>query len=99
MVDKTTLNMWLKLKEKINKIYLIGEASDYIYNKLKNFIECQKCNTMKTAVTNCIKDVKKYNTLSTILLAPACSSFDQYINFEERGDDFINICLNKLKNE
>lgn len=92
-------NELLILKEKINKIYLIGEASNYIYNTLKNFIECQKCNTMKTAVKNCIKDVKKYKTLSTILLAPAGSSFDQYMNFEERGDDFINICLSELKNE
>ena len=31
------------------------------------------------------------NNSATILLAPACSSFDQYKNFEQRGDEFINL--------
>jgi UDP-N-acetylmuramoylalanine--D-glutamate ligase len=28
-----------------------------------------------------------------VLLSPACASFDQYPNFEARGDDFRQLCL------
>jgi UDP-N-acetylmuramoylalanine--D-glutamate ligase len=35
--------------------------------------------------------LKCANTGSTVLLSPACSSFDQFKNFEERGISFKNI--------
>ena len=44
---------------------------------------------MDKAIKNCFNDSKKYKSPSVILLAPACSSFDQYKNFEGRGNDFI----------
>ena len=34
------------------------------------------------------KDIKKNSNQSTILFAPACASYDQYKNFEERGKVF-----------
>ena len=73
------------LKNKIRKIYLIGEASDYIFEQLKDDISCEKCNLMDVAVKKCFNDIKKINQFSTILLSPACSSFDQYKDFESRG--------------
>ena len=77
-----------KLRDKIKKIYLIGESTDYIYNQLINVFSCEKCLTMNNAVKISRINVKNAQ-YSTILLAPACSSFDQYTNFEDRGNDFI----------
>jgi len=34
----------------------------------------------------------------TILFSPACASFDQYLNFEERGDHFISLVEHHRKN-
>jgi UDP-N-acetylmuramoylalanine--D-glutamate ligase len=31
-----------------------------------------------------------------VLLSPACASFDQYQNFEQRGDHFRQLCLEYL---
>ena len=40
-------------------------------------------------VIQIIKDVKKYKTKkNTILFSPASASFDQYLNFEKRGEHF-----------
>jgi len=93
----------LKLfKNKIKKIYLIGESSKYIIKKIKDTFICDSCEIMSIAVKKCFKDIKINNSFSTLLLAPACSSFDQYNNYEERGDDFINISkkiINKNINE
>ena len=86
------------IKNKIRKIYLIGEASNYIFEQLKNDITCEKCNFMDIAVKKCFNDTKKINKFSTILLSPACSSFDQYKDFEARGDHFINLSEKFIKN-
>ena len=45
-------------------------------------------------------DIKNKNLKSTILLAPGCTSFDQFKNFEERGHIFKKIIKEKiLKNK
>ena len=86
------------IKNKIRKIYLIGEASNYIFEQLKDDITCEKCNFMDIAVKKCFNDTKKINKFSTILLSPACSSFDQYRDFEARGNHFINLSEKFIKN-
>ena len=44
------------------------------------------CKTMEAAVEAAFEDAAEGET---ILLAPAAASFDQYDNFEQRGEDFI----------
>ncbi|MEL6472144.1 MAG: UDP-N-acetylmuramoyl-L-alanine--D-glutamate ligase, partial [Cyanobacteria bacterium J06623_4] len=41
-------------------------------------------------------DLIKEQTIKTVLLSPACASFDQYANFEVRGDDFRQVCTKYL---
>jgi len=48
------------------------------------------CETMERAVAAAAKDAVEGDT---VLLAPAAASFDQYPDFEKRGEDFISIVL------
>ena len=90
---------FLKLKGRIKKIYLIGDSMNFIFNKLNLVFKCEKSKFMKKAIRKSIDEVKNNKQFSTILLAPACSSFDQYKNFEDRGNDFKRIVKNFLINK
>jgi UDP-N-acetylmuramoylalanine--D-glutamate ligase len=84
---------------KVIKAYLIGEASEEFAKTLeKNSINFEKCHDLENAFKKALFDAKT-NSLSqkNILLSPACASFDQWKNFEERGDYFCKL-INELKN-
>lgn len=76
--------------KKIAKAYLIGEASDQFAEVLqKNNVEFVKCINLKNAFNEAFLDAKKSGLKEkNVLLSPACASFDQWRNFEERGDYF-----------
>ncbi len=78
--------------DKIIKAYLIGDAAEQFARTLGGDVEFEISGTMKNAVKAAARDVaEKFNKpgdTATVLLAPACASFDQYRRFELRGDDF-----------
>lgn len=78
---------------KIKKSYLIGEASDEFAKILeKNSVNYEKCQTLKNAFDKALIDAKALNLIEkNIILSPACASFDQWKNFEERGDFFCKL--------
>ena len=78
---------------KIKKAYLIGEASDDFAKILeKNSVTFEKCQTLKNAFDKALFDAKSSNLIEkNIILSPACASFDQWKNFEERGDFFCKL--------
>jgi UDP-N-acetylmuramoylalanine--D-glutamate ligase len=66
------------------KAYVIGrEAAGFA---MQLTAETEVCSTMGVAVARAMADAEPGDT---ILLAPAAASFDQYDNFERRGEDFI----------
>lgn len=69
--------------DQVIKAYVIGREAAGFAMQLK--VEAQVCTTMAAAVEQAIADSKAGET---VLLAPAAASFDQYDNFEQRGDDF-----------
>lgn len=76
--------------EKITKAYLIGEAQeDFAKILAENQVNFEKCGNLENAIKKSFFDAKN-NSLkeNNILLSPACASFDQWKNFEERGDFF-----------
>ncbi|MCX7957076.1 MAG: UDP-N-acetylmuramoyl-L-alanine--D-glutamate ligase [Endomicrobia bacterium] len=82
------------IKQKAKSILLIGEASTIIYNQIKDCgIEIYLCNTLDNAVNTARKIATKGDI---VLLSPACSSFDQFKNFEHRGKVF-KCLVNNLK--
>ena len=76
----------------IKHAYLIGSAAEKIAQALTKF---QVPYTISTSLENALSAIFS-NTYSkaTVLLSPACSSFDQWKNFEERGNAFKSIVLN-----
>ncbi|HVY98926.1 MAG TPA: UDP-N-acetylmuramoyl-L-alanine--D-glutamate ligase [Dongiaceae bacterium] len=69
--------------------YLIGEAADAFARQLGNAVASKKCGTLDKAVTDAAADARAGKLKApVVLLSPACASFDQYPNFEVRGDHF-----------
>jgi UDP-N-acetylmuramoylalanine--D-glutamate ligase len=68
----------------VRKAYVIGREAAAFARKLPG-IDAEVCTTMARAVESAMADAEPGDT---VLLAPACASFDQYDNFEQRGDDF-----------
>ena len=78
-----------KIKNNIIKSYIIGNHSDFFKNQLKNKISFEIKKNLKKALISALKDVKnKFNRPVTILLSPAAASYDQYKDFNERGNEF-----------
>jgi UDP-N-acetylmuramoylalanine--D-glutamate ligase len=74
---------------KIEKAYLIGAASDDFARTLAGQVSFARCGTLDRAVAQAAEDVVRSNAPEpVVLLSPACASYDQYRNFEIRGDHF-----------
>lgn len=75
---------------KITRAYLIGEASEEFSEFLEeNHVDYTKCGDLENAFKIALNDAKNSGLKEkNILLSPACASFDQWKNFEERGDYF-----------
>ena len=86
----------LFFKDKITKIYLIGESAELIFKQLSNEIKCQICTTIEIAAKKIFLDLKKNREFKTILFSPACTSFDQFKNFETRGKFFKKTIKNLI---
>lgn len=75
--------------DRIAHAYLIGEASDAFAATLDGEVAYSRCGTIDEAVpqaaANALEDTC---TEVAVLLSPACASFDQYPDFEKRGDAF-----------
>jgi UDP-N-acetylmuramoylalanine--D-glutamate ligase len=73
------------IRTKVKAVVLIGEAADKIQKSLNGIVPMTRASDMKEAVH------MAYSAASprgVVLLAPGCTSFDMFQNFEERGDVF-----------
>ena len=76
------------LAEKAARVYLIGQAAEALAAAWGDVVPCTRCGTLAAAVRQAGRDARAGET---VLLAPACASFDQFKNFEERGDRFMEL--------
>lgn len=77
------------LMGRVRCAYLIGEASQAFTEQLAGAVPCVQCGDLERAVARAARDASQNNKLaSVVLLSPACASYDQFKNFEERGEAF-----------
>ncbi|MBW4707829.1 UDP-N-acetylmuramoyl-L-alanine--D-glutamate ligase [Roseobacter sp. YSTF-M11] len=68
----------------VRKAYVIGREAAGFAMQLP--VEAEVCTTMEKAVAQAVAEAEPGDV---VLLAPAAASFDQYDNFEKRGDAFV----------
>jgi UDP-N-acetylmuramoylalanine--D-glutamate ligase len=74
---------------RIRKAYLIGEAAETFAATLGAEVPHEIAGTLEKAVAAAARDAADSSAAEpVVLLSPACASFDQYRNFEVRGDAF-----------
>ena len=73
---------------RIVKAYLIGEAAQGFADTLAGRVPNEIVGTLDAAVANAARDAQASGKPSVVLLSPACASFDQFPNFEVRGERF-----------
>jgi UDP-N-acetylmuramoylalanine--D-glutamate ligase len=79
---------------RIAKAYLIGEAAPAFSAEIGDNVPFEISGTLELAVRHAADDAEHDNAPeSVVLLSPACASFDQFRNFEVRGDAFRNAVL------
>jgi len=79
---------------RIRKAYLIGEAAEEFAATLGGGVPHEITGTLDKAVTAAARDAAASAVREpVVLLSPACASFDQYRNFELRGDAFRGLVL------
>ena len=91
---------WLaQIQAKAAAVLLIGNAAPAFAKRLEEvgYSNYHIVETMEKAVSMSAELAKKHQS-SVVLLSPACASFDQYPNFEMRGEDFRQLCQKYLVN-
>lgn len=77
-----------RISQKCKKVYLIGEAALRMKSEWDGATAIMLCASMEEAVSSAYEEA---NEGMVVLLSPACSSFDMYRNYIERGDDYKKI--------
>jgi UDP-N-acetylmuramoylalanine--D-glutamate ligase len=73
------------LRARVKAVYTIGSAAEKIQSHLRGVVPIHSCETLDKAVATAASAAHPGDI---VLLAPACSSFDQFENYEQRGRKF-----------
>ena len=82
----------LQFKKNIIKCFIIGKNINFFKNQVKGKIDFSITKNLKNSIIQILKDSKLQNNNRSILLSPAAASFDQFENFEKRGDEYKKLC-------
>lgn len=82
---------------RLRRAYLIGAATDEFARTLEGKVDYVRSQTLDRAVEAAATDADEDDgSMRVVLLSPACASFDQFANFEERGEAFRTLVLKHL---
>lgn len=74
------------VRERVTHLLLIGEAAGRIADELRDVKEPEFCKTLEEAVQRAASAARPGDV---VLLSPACSSFDMFKDYKERGEVFV----------
>jgi UDP-N-acetylmuramoylalanine--D-glutamate ligase len=82
----------------IRKAYLIGESTEAFARVLAGKLEAEKSRTLDAAVQSAFDDARASGVPQPVVLfSPACASFDQFRDFEQRGEAFRTAAAKLIK--
>ncbi len=83
-----------QVRKHVHHLILIGEAADSIEAELGSLVPVIRADSMSEAVSRASEVARPGDT---VLLSPACASFDMYAGYAHRGDVFEQAVLNLQK--
>ena len=81
------------LQDRAKKVYLTGDTINEMNSAFKGSVEIESIKDFEDVIKKAFSDSEKEDI---IVLSPACTSFDRFKNFEERGNTFKDI-VSRLK--
>ncbi len=78
----------------VRELIVIGRDGEQISEAVKGAASCTYAEDLSFAVDRAL-EVSQHG--DTVLLAPACASFDMFSSFEQRGDQFVALVREKLR--
>ena len=78
--------------ERVRGVFLIGEAAPAMASAWAGAVPCEGCGTLDRAVAAARRAARPGEA---VLLAPACTSYDQFRAYAERGEAFRKFASEK----
>ncbi len=76
------------IEQYVRHVVLIGEAASELSQLLAQRVDVSLANSMQEAIQHCADAAQPEDS---VLLSPACASFDMFKNFEHRGEVFTSL--------
>ncbi len=83
------------IREKVKLLIVMGEAKERITKAFHDLVRITPVDSMESAVAAAVHDARRGDS---VLLSPACSSFDMFLDYKQRGDMFTS-AVTKMNGE